>query len=173
MKHTGTPLLPQNCPNHETGLPALSDSDLATFGRSNGLGLRRKSPETYAAVVRALKAGCSIRETAGIFKVNKNTVHAICYRELGADGVRQATIRNLRQVVHEASEDLLEDLAGLKPTQKALVMGIACDKLAVLEGARQDAALHVGQMQVIANISHEDITRLIESARMNQPTINV
>ena len=50
-----------NCLN-KTGSPDLSEADLRSFGRSTGLRLKGKDPEKYGSIVRALEAGCSLRE---------------------------------------------------------------------------------------------------------------
>ena len=65
-----------NCLN-KTGSADLSEADLRSFGRSTGLRLKGKDPEKYGSIVRALEAGCSLRELARIFKISKNTLKII------------------------------------------------------------------------------------------------
>ena len=95
-----------NCLN-KTGSASLSEADLRSFGRSTGLRLKGKDPEKYGSIVRALEAGCSLRELARIFKISKNTAGAICLRELGQEGLKKATIRNLQRLVHEFLRGIL------------------------------------------------------------------
>ena len=108
---------------------ALSPEDSAMYGKYTGQRLRGKDPDKYQAIIRALKNGLSLRQTADVFGVNRDTVGAICIRELGRDGVRKATEKNLRLLANRAASDLLEDLDSLSPAQKSVTMGIVLDKL--------------------------------------------
>jgi hypothetical protein len=156
-----------NCLN-KTGSASLSEADLRSFGRSTGLRLKGKDPEKYGSIVRALEAGCSLRELARIFKISKNTAGAICLRELGQEGLKKATIRNLQRLVHESSSDLLDSIDDLSPMQKATVMGIAADKLdGMTEPRLETPSLQVNQIQLTANISDEAVSRLVETAINN------
>ena len=151
-----------------------SKLDTSSYGNSTGLGLKKKNPEKYQTIVRAFQAGCSIRETAQIFGVAKNTAGAICMRELGQEGVRKATIQNLQRLVHESSGDLVESLDELSPMQKATVMGISADKLNQMADTKPDlSTLQVNHFQVTANISDDAVTKLIQTAMEKEKTIEV
>ena len=96
--------------NEVTDLEKISDSDIRSYGNSTGLGLKKHDPEKYGSIVRAFQAGCSLRETAKIFGIAINTTGAICIREMGQDGIRRATRRTSRRLVHQSSEELLESM---------------------------------------------------------------
>ena len=151
--------------NEVTDLEKISDSDIRSYGNSTGLGLTKHDPEKYGSIVRAFQAGCSLRETAKIFGIAINTAGAICIRELGQDGIRRATMKNLKRLVHQSSEELLESMDKLSPMQKATVMGISADKLNQMEDSRTEMnAVQLNQVNVNANISDEAVSRLIETA---------
>jgi len=162
------------CLNDEIDSPQLPETDIRAYGKSTGLGLKKKNPEKYQTIVRAFQAGCSLRETAQIFGIAKNTAGAICMRELGQEGVRNATIKNLQRLVHESSGDLVESLDELSPMQKATVMGISADKLNQMTDTKPDlSALQVTQFQVTANISDDAVTKLIQAAMEKEKIIEV
>ena len=162
------------CLNDEMDSQQLPETDIRAYGNSTGLGLKKKNPEKYQTIVRAFQAGCSIRETAQIFGIAKNTAGAICMRELGQEGVRKATIQNLQRLVHESSGDLVESLDELSPMQKATVMGISADKLNQMADTKPDlSALQVTQFQVTANISDDAVTKLIQAAMEKEKIIEV
>ena len=118
-------------------VPALSEEDAKLYGNYTGQGIRKRDPEKYDAIVRALKHGLSLRKCADVFKVKKDTAGAICVRELGRDGMRRATENNLRLLAHRASTDLLDELDQLSPSQKGIVLGIICDKLEKLDSRQE------------------------------------
>mgnify|MGYP001179025326 FL=1 len=151
--------------NDATDLEKVSDSDIRSYGNSTGLGLKKHDPGKYGSIVRAFQAGCSLREAAKIFGIAKNTAGAICIRELGQDGIRRATMKNLQRLGHQSSGDLIESMDELSPMQKATVMGISADKLYQMEDSRPEVnALQVNQVNVTANISDDAVGRLIETA---------
>jgi len=162
------------CLNDEIDSQQLPETDIRAYGKSTGLGLKKKNPEKYQTIVRAFQAGCSLRETAQIFGIAKNTAGAICMRELGQEGVRKATIQNLQRLVHESSGDLVESLDELSPMQKATVMGISADKLNQMADTKPDLnAVQVTQFQVTANISDDAVSKLIQTAIEKEKTIEV
>ena len=123
--------------NDDTQVPALSGADTKLYANYTGQGIRKRDPEKYDAIVRALKHGLSLRQCADVFKVKKDTVGAICVRELGRDGMRRTTENNLRLLAHKASTDLLEDMDKISPSQKGIIMGITLDKLDRVESRRE------------------------------------
>ena len=162
--------------NDVTDLEKVSDSDIRSYGNSTGLGLKKHDPEKYGSIVRAFQAGCSLRETAKIFGIAINTAGAICIRELGQDGIRRATMKNLQRLVHQSSGDLIESMDELSPMQKATVMGISADKLYQMEDSKPEVnALQVNQVNVTANISDDAVGRLIETAmaKKEEATLDV
>ena len=127
-------------------------------------------------MVASVRAGIFRGIFQKIFKISKNTAGAICLRELGQEGLKKATIRNLQRLVHESSSDLLDSIDDLSPMQKATVMGIAADKLdGMAEPRLETPSLQVNQIQLTANISDEAVSRLVETAINNsaKKTINV
>jgi hypothetical protein len=162
------------CLNDEMDSQQLPETDIRAYGNSTGLGLKKQNPEKHQTIVRAFEAGCSIRETAQIFGIAKNTAGAICMRELGQEGVRKATIQNLQRLVHESSGDLVESLDELSPMQKATVMGISADKLNQMADTKPDLnAMQITQFQVTANISDDAVTKLIQAAMEKEKIIEV
>jgi|TARA_B100001964_G_C14045041_1_gene514401 hypothetical protein len=123
--------------NDDTQVPALSGADTKLYANYTGQGIRKRDPEKYDAIVRALKHGLSLRQCADVFKVKKDTVGAICVRELGRDGMRRTTENNLRLLAHKASTDLIEDMDKISPSQKGIIMGITLDKLDRVESRRE------------------------------------
>ena len=74
-------------------------------------------------------------------------------------------MKNLKRLVHQSSEELLESMDKLSPMQKATVMGISADKLNQMEDSRTETnAVQLNQVNVNANISDEAVSRLIETA---------
>ena len=74
-------------------------------------------------------------------------------------------MKNLKRLVHQSSEELLESMDKLSPMQKATVMGISADKLNQMEDSRTEmSAVQLNQVNVNANISDEAVSRLIETA---------
>ena len=89
--------------NSDKQLPALTAEDAALYGERTGQGIRKRDPEKYEAIVRALKHGLSLRQCADVFKVKKDTVGAICVRELGRDGMRRTTGINHEKLTYRFS----------------------------------------------------------------------
>ena len=74
-------------------------------------------------------------------------------------------MKNLKRLVHQSSEELLESMDKLSPMQKATVMGISADKLNQMEDSKTEmSAVQLNQVNVNANISDEAVSRLIETA---------
>jgi hypothetical protein len=161
-------------------LPALSGEDAAMYGRYTGQGIRKRDPEKYAAVVRALQHGLSINQCAKVFKLDKDTVGAICVRELGPGGMRKATENNLRLLAHKASTDLIEDMDKISATQKAVVLGITLDKLERAEDRRghptsltQNNTMHVHAPNISVDAVREFFSGLKGGPTGNPQTIDV
>jgi hypothetical protein len=161
------------------GSPDHSSSELCHYeGKSLGLALKNRAPERYAAIVEALRDGASLREAAIEFGISKNTAGAIALRELGADHVRRASVANLTQLVHACSESLLNELDSVAPAQKAVIMGIAQDKLLALGATREPqlaSPASLTQVNIAANISDEAVEKLIAAVtkRTETPTITI
>ena len=85
-------------------------------------------------------------------------------------------MKNLKRLVHQSSEELLESMDKLSPMQKATVMGISADKLNQMEDSRTEmSAVQLNQVNVNANISDEAVSRLIETAmaKKEESTLDV
>ena len=85
-------------------------------------------------------------------------------------------MKNLKRLVHQSSEELLESMDKLSPMQKATVMGISADKLNQMEDSRTEmSAVQLNQVNVNANISDEAVSRLIETAmaKKEEETLDV
>ena len=85
-------------------------------------------------------------------------------------------MKNLKRLVHQSSEELLESMDKLSPMQKATVMGISADKLNQMEDSRTEmSAVQLNQVNVNANISDEAVSRLIETAmaKKEEATLDV
>ena len=151
--------------NDDTQVPALSGADTKLYGNYTGQGIRKRDPEKYEAIVRALKHGLSLRQCADVFKVKKDTVGAICVRELGRDGMRRTTENNLRLLAHKASTDLLEQMDQISPSQKSVVMGITLDKLEKID-SRQEVPASLTQNNInittSPNITREAVLQFFE-----------
>ena len=87
--------------------------------------------------------------------------------------MKKATIRNLRQLVHQASEELLEETGSLSLQSKAVVLGICADKLASMAGPVQEISLAPQVIQVFQNITNEFTERLIQTAQFKKPHIDL
>ena len=85
-------------------------------------------------------------------------------------------MKNLKRLVHQSSEELLESMDKLSPMQKATVMGISADKLNQMEDSKTEmSAVQLNQVNVNANISDEAVRRLIETAmaKKEEATLDV
>ena len=85
-------------------------------------------------------------------------------------------MKNLKRLVHQSSEELLESMDKLSPMQKATVMGISADKLNQMEDSKTEmSAVQLNQVNVNANISDEAVSRLIETAmaKKEEETLDV
>jgi len=155
---------------------AILPEDAAMYGKYTGQRLRGQNPEKYSAIVRALKNGLSLRQTADVFGVNRDTVGAICIRELGRDGVRKATEKNLRLLANRAASDLLEDLDSLSPAQKSVTMGIVLDKLEKID-SRQEVPTSLTQNNIninaTPNITPEAVREFFDSLGGGAKTIDI
>jgi hypothetical protein len=162
--------------NSDKQLPALTAEDAALYGERTGQGIRKRDPEKYEAIVRALKHGLSLRQCADVFKVKKDTVGAICVRELGRDGMRRTTENNLRLLAHKASTDLIEDMDKISPTQKGIIMGITLDKLEKID-SRQEVPASLTQNNInittSPNITREAVLQFFEKIQPTPETIDI
>ena len=162
--------------NSDKQLPALTAEDAALYGERTGQGVRKRDPEKYEAIVRALKHGLSLRQCADVFKVKKDTVGAICVRELGRDGMRRTTENTLRLLAHKASTDLLEQMDQISPSQKSVVMGIVLDKLEKAD-SRQDVPASLTQNNInittSPNITREAVLQFFEKIESAPETIDI
>ena len=163
-------------PQHGELTSALSKEDAALYGNYTGQGIRKRDPEKYEAIVRALKHGLSLRQCADVFKVKKDTVGAICVRELGRDGMRRTTENNLRLLAHKASTDLIEDMDKISPTQKGIIMGITLDKLEKID-SRQEVPASLTQNNInittSPNITREAVLQFFEKIQSAPETIDI
>jgi len=132
-----------------------------------GLGVKRRDPGKYDAIVRALRHGLSLRQCSDVFGIKKDVVGAICVRELGPGGMRKATEDNLRLLAHKASTDLLHDMDKISPAQKGVIMGIVLDKLERAEERQgqpasltQNNSLHVHSPNISAEAVREFFSRI-------------
>jgi DNA-directed RNA polymerase specialized sigma24 family protein len=162
--------------NSDKQLPALTAEDAALYGERTGQGIRKRDPEKYEAIVRALKHGLSLRQCADVFKVKKDTVGAICVRELGRDGMRRTTENNLRLLAHKASTDLLEQMDQISPSQKSVVMGIVLDKLEKAD-SRQEVPASLTQNNInittSPNITREAVLQFFEKIQSAPESIDI
>jgi hypothetical protein len=162
--------------HHGELTPALSKEDAALYGNYTGQGIRKRDPEKYEAIVRALKHGLSLRQCADVFKIKKDTVGAICVRELGRDGMRRTTENNLRLLAHKASTDLLEQMDQISPSQKSVVMGIVLDKLEKADSRQEvPASLTQNNINITAspNITREAVLQFFEKIQPTPETIDI
>ena len=164
-------------PTVPTDAAQVPSSDVCHYeGKGLGLTMKQSEPEKYAAVVAALTAGNSLREIAAEYGISKNTCGAIALRELGADFVKRTTVSNLVQLVNACSEDLLSEIDGIAPTQKAIILGICSDKLLAIE-QRQTHSYALPAMHIQANISDAAVEKLILAATAKhtapQPIIDI
>ena len=146
------------------------------YGNYTGQGVRKRDPEKYASVVRALKHGLSINQCSKVFKLDKDTVGAICVRELGSGGMRRATENNLRLLAHKASTDLIEDMDKISPAQKGIIMGITLDKLERADSRReQPTSLTQNNININAtpNITPAAVREFFDSLRGASKTIDI
>jgi len=164
----------------ENLLPALPPDEVALYAPYTGQGIRKRDPEKYEAIVRGIQHGLSIKQCAKVFKVDKDTVGAICVRELGPGGMRKATENNLRLLAHKASTDLLADMDKISATQKAVVLGITLDKLERAEDRRghptsltQNNSLHVHAPNISAEAVREFFSGLKGAPMGNPKTIDM
>ena len=104
-----------------------------------------------------------MRDVAKEFGVSKNCAGAIALRELGAEFVKRTTVSNLVLLINACSEDLLGQLDEMNGTQKAIVMGIAQDKLLAIE-QRQNPSYSLPTVHIQANISDDAVEKLIQAA---------
>jgi hypothetical protein len=150
--------------------------DLELYGERTGQGIRKRDPEKYGAIARALKNGLSLRQCAEVFGISKNTAGAICIRELGRDGVRKVTERNLRLLANTAAADLLEDMDKISPTQKGIIMGITLDKLEKID-SRQEVPASLTQNNInittSPNITREAVLQFFEKIQSAPETIDI
>ena len=167
-------------PQHGELTSALSKEDAALYGNYTGQGIRKRDPEKYEAIVRALKHGLSLRQCADVFGVKKDVIGAICVRELGPGGMRRATENNLRLLAHKASTDLLADMDKISATQKAVVLGITLDKLERTEDRRghptsltQNNTMHVHAPNISVDAVREFFSGLKGGPTGNPQTIDV
>ena len=141
-----------------------------------GLDLKQTDPQKHSAIVAALTAGGSLREVAAQFGMSKNSVGSIAIKELGADFVKRTTVSNLVQLVNLCSEDLMSEIDGVAPTQKAIILGICSDKLLAIE-QRQTHSYALPAMHIQANISDAAVEKLILAATAKhtapQPIIDI
>jgi len=146
------------------------------YGNYTGQGVRKRDPEKYDSVVRALKHGLSINQCSKVFKLDKDTVGAICVRELGSGGMRRATENNLRLLAHKASTDLIEDMDKISPAQKGIIMGITLDKLERADSRReQPTSLTQNNININAtpNITPAAVREFFDSLRGASRTIDI
>ena len=163
-------------PQHGELTSALSKEDAALYGNYTGQGVRKRDPEKYEAIVRALKHGLSLRQCADVFGVKKDVVGAICVRELGSGGMLRATENNLRLLAHRASTDLLEQMDQISPSQKSVVMGIVLDKLEKAD-SRQEVPASLTQNNInittSPNITREAVLQFFEKIQSTPETIDI
>ena len=151
------PKTPQLTSNEPT------ESDLAMYGKFTGGTIKKRDPEKYASMVRALHQGLSLREVAKVFKVSKNVAGAIACRELGRDWMRNQLEVNLRKLTLRTSEDLLERMDELTPHQKAVILGISADKLERLDSQRLAGPLTQNNIMIAPPIPQAEIEKLLNS----------
>ncbi len=114
------------------------------FGHFTGERLFQQRPEVYNAVVQALAEGMGIRQIARAFKVSANTVMSVREREkVVIDTDKERTVANLRALARASSERLLDELESIPIDKLAITMGIAVEKLQLLEGNATARVEHV------------------------------
>jgi hypothetical protein len=115
-------------------------------------------------------------EVAREFGVSKATAGRICVAELGLDHARGLMAQNLNTIARLCSESLISDIDDLNATQRSILLGIACDKLAALDGRAKDGG-NTFQVVNVTNISTEVAEKLIrtlaEKTQTEPPIIEV
>lgn len=121
----------------------------------------RISPERKNAVMELLRAGRGIDEIAKDQHMSPNNVMAI-KRQMPevtglSDEFKNATVRNLKSFVQQASQKLVDEIDNLHVSQIPIAMGIAIDKIMTLQDQPQAVVEHR------FSIDHASLDKLLKS----------
>ncbi len=133
--------------------------------------LSQSNPALYCKVIEMLQGGQSIRQVARDTGVSSSVVGETAIRELGPDYRRQFVMSNLWQLAELCSESLLNDVESMSPQARAVVAGIALDKLNAMSPPNTD---HRSQTHNYLNVSApimsgEQLKKYIEATNPKYP----
>lgn len=119
----------------DTEVEADALEAMEVHGDFTGERLFRFKPHLYQAIVIGLAEGLGIRQLSRAFKVSPNTVMAVRDREHSAIETEKIKISTtLRRFVQVAAERLLEEVNEIDIDKLGVPLGIAVDKLQLLDG---------------------------------------
>ncbi len=138
-----------------------TDNERLDTSPSSNHNASRMAPDKRKAIEVMLREGTPILEIAKANRTSPNNVMAVKKTMPETTGLQDefkaTTVRNLKSFVQRASQKLSDNLEDLHVSQIPIAMGIAIDKILVL----QDQATSVVEHRF--SITHDSINKLLTS----------
>ena len=137
------------------------DNERLNTNPSSNHSAKRVSKERRDKVEELLRAGTPVLEVAKEVKMSPNNVTAIKKSMPESTGLQDefkaTTVRNLKAFVQRASQKLVDELDSLHVSQVPIAMGIAIDKIQVLQDQPQAVVEHR------FSISHDALSAMLKA----------